>query len=1149
MSRYTAFISYRHTAPDAEIAKKLHTMIENFGVPAALKRASGRKKMGRVFRDQDELPLSSDLGDDIHRALEDSEWLICICSPRYLASRWCMEEVRYFLSLGRRDRILTVMVEGEPKDSFPEALCFETVDSVTVEREPLAADVRADSLDASLKKLKNEKLRILAPILGVNYDDLKQRARRRRTRIIAAVTAAAFALLSGFLGYAILKNAEITKKNDEITAQNEQITEQNNEIIRQNDEITEKSEQIAKERNEALIAESKWLSKSADEALENKDRNLSLLLSLEALPTDFENPERPVVEDALRSLRSAILYDKGDSGYHAVATVEVPGLETYRAVSDYLLCFSRKVDGYKTAFSLTDGEELTVNLPLAEEPINCFITKTGSTILVYPDRIVAPSGYALDGHILFDDYSMEYVQDGNGNLVKMQLADHYESFQKLVECDYRMGGGILLRKEHPHAVFSWYQIYDHRDYGDVLNYLSDAVCLNNSNNGADFVVGGYMSREPAHEPVAIQIYLAALQSGQGPMYYDHEDIRQYYYLNPEMIAPYMVSYILILDHLAASKSGSILAAYGYNELCLWAADDAEMRAALNPELIGKARISDAQFSPDEEALLCLRTDNGGLYLYDCNRQEIRLAIRLGLSDITGFQWSADGDKLLVTCSDGTAHILSASTGAVVQTLDCPFAVRNASYAGDHFLLLRNGDRIQIDELKTAEEIELPLSRWIADEPIDDPGYSRGRGKRIGISPDGSTIWIVRDDGITLYDAETLEIKKSYALDYYSSVDEDLSSQILFSLAQGSYLRLLMSQKYAYLYIEGQDSHGIVRAFDPSTGEEIASFRANYPHTYQYKEDREIKDRSDHLIIGDLTLNKDGSLLMIDPGKKGGNTSLSDPCIFVYSTDTHEECWHIGFDGVSNYTDLSTVMPFAANWEGEFSMCGYFLDSAHKVLCCYSKHRDDYNHDDWYAAFEVRDERSGELCADYSFAEMLNGFYVLPDQNRIVGQTADNRILVLAADTGEQLAAFDVSGKIKSVAADAEGLWITYAGLTSASDKLRAFVADDGAATPETEREPDIPASVDGRFGPYAFHAGLGGLYDIETGERIMRLFAAEYSFVQAWNDGSKLLFRSGDYYVIIRYASPAELREIALTILDGRTMTDEQREQYFLQHE
>ena len=217
---YTAFISYRHTHPDQEIAKKLHTYIENYSIPREIRRSSGRTKMGRVFRDQDELPLSSDLGGDIRAALDRSEWLIAVCSPRYPESRWCMAELDYFISLGRRDHILVIMVEGEPEDAFPDQLRYTVQTGETVEIEPLAGDVRAETLSASLKKLRNEKLRLLAPMLGVNYDQLRQRARRRKMRIIGAAAAASFALLAGFLSYALIKNGQVSRQRD-IAVENE----------------------------------------------------------------------------------------------------------------------------------------------------------------------------------------------------------------------------------------------------------------------------------------------------------------------------------------------------------------------------------------------------------------------------------------------------------------------------------------------------------------------------------------------------------------------------------------------------------------------------------------------------------------------------------------------------------------------------------------------------------------------------------------------------------------------------------------------------------------------------------------------------------------------------------------------------------------
>ncbi len=218
--QYRAFISYRHTDPDAAIAQRLHTLIETYHVPAQVQKSSGIKKMGRVFRDREELPLSRDLSKDIYDALDHSEWLIVIASPQYLESKWCNAELDYFLSLGRKDRVLTVLANGRPWEAFPEQISFTEENGVKIRKEPMAADVRDPDLKESLKKLNNEKLRLLAPMLDVRYDELVQRDKKRKNRILASWAAAVFTLLAGFLTYALIKNAQITSQRN-IALQNQ----------------------------------------------------------------------------------------------------------------------------------------------------------------------------------------------------------------------------------------------------------------------------------------------------------------------------------------------------------------------------------------------------------------------------------------------------------------------------------------------------------------------------------------------------------------------------------------------------------------------------------------------------------------------------------------------------------------------------------------------------------------------------------------------------------------------------------------------------------------------------------------------------------------------------------------------------------------
>lgn len=149
---YDAFISYRHTELDKFAAENLHRQLEAFRLPANIvKKTGGRRKLERVFRDKDELPLTSNLEDPIMKALAESEYLIVICSPRLRESLWCKKEIETFIALHGREKVLAVLIEGEPSESFPEELlyCEETVTlpdgSTKTERrelEPLAADIR-----------------------------------------------------------------------------------------------------------------------------------------------------------------------------------------------------------------------------------------------------------------------------------------------------------------------------------------------------------------------------------------------------------------------------------------------------------------------------------------------------------------------------------------------------------------------------------------------------------------------------------------------------------------------------------------------------------------------------------------------------------------------------------------------------------------------------------------------------------------------------------------------------------------------------------------------------------------------------------------------------------------------------------------------
>lgn len=182
--RYKAFISYSHQ--DEAWARWLQRALESYRVPRRLVGSPGQfgdvaARVSPVFRDREDLSSASDLSTSVRQELEASETLIVICSPAAAASRWVNEEIRYFRMLGRRDRVLALIVDGDPSSDDPESACFppalvESEDGAPLE--PLAADARKWADGRSLARLK-----LVAGILGIRLDDLRRRDMQRKHRL------------------------------------------------------------------------------------------------------------------------------------------------------------------------------------------------------------------------------------------------------------------------------------------------------------------------------------------------------------------------------------------------------------------------------------------------------------------------------------------------------------------------------------------------------------------------------------------------------------------------------------------------------------------------------------------------------------------------------------------------------------------------------------------------------------------------------------------------------------------------------------------------------------------------------------------------------------------------------------------------------
>ena len=187
---YYAFISYNHR--DLQAAVKLQRQLQRYRLPSAFaaRFPERPKHLSPVFLDQTDLVAhETSLSLSLQSRLEASNYLIVLCSPHSATSPWVNAEVEWFLSHGRKDRIIPVILSGTPHAEDPARECYPpSLASLPAEEELLGISVADYGWHGTF-------LRVLATILRLKLDAVVRRdaAYRRRKRLLAAIAVLAVA--------------------------------------------------------------------------------------------------------------------------------------------------------------------------------------------------------------------------------------------------------------------------------------------------------------------------------------------------------------------------------------------------------------------------------------------------------------------------------------------------------------------------------------------------------------------------------------------------------------------------------------------------------------------------------------------------------------------------------------------------------------------------------------------------------------------------------------------------------------------------------------------------------------------------------------------------------------------------------------------
>lgn len=748
---YDAFISYRHTGPDIAIAEKLLTMLEKYRVPYGISKKAGTTRIKRVFRDREELPTTTDLSDSIMHALKSSRFLIVICSPRTPASEWVKKEIEIFKELHGAEKIQALLIEGEPEESFPEALRYEAgvetdeagnVISTVKKLELLAADIRPDELKGpgrtayglsgtsdgrllkkSIKLLKTERLRCIAPMFNCKFDELYQRHFRQAMRNVITAALSAIVLFASFTGYAVYMNRQLEAQRDEAVFQKQEVERQKLQVENERKMVAEQKE-LAQENERQAVAfskeaelQSRLAQENEKKALENLEqaklqealalyneskakeqrdtvlknqsmylaglsrqqqrsgnRMMALMLALEALPKNISNPERPVVQEAWDALN----YSVNDLGLSRAVITYSGYVQDAGYSPDGKRIAVRTDEKYLRIYSAENGEELA-RLTLDWG--------------VFTSAQISPDGKTIVTGS--KDKAIRIWDITNGKLLKVLKEDGEEIY----DVSFSPDGSKVLSSEYGHAI-----LWDVKSGTKI----------------GEFPVKNQVVGKARFSPDGKRILTDS--TDDTARLWDAESRKE--------LLSFKLKDKSILSVGFSPDGSKILTSFG-NSIAVWDA----ITGKLKFDYDAGTYIESEAFSPDSGRFFA-GLSNGMLEILDVESGKVLIKRQIRAAKVNSIEFSPDGRYILTASNDGFVDLWNATDCTFIKSAcDQTSAVEKACFSPD-------GKSIM------TELWDKSICIW--NFSIDDSmpkliGHS-GRILSIHFSPDGKSIVTGSEDG-------------------------------------------------------------------------------------------------------------------------------------------------------------------------------------------------------------------------------------------------------------------------------------------------------------------------------------------------------------------------------------------------------------------
>lgn len=171
---------------DSRWGKRVQQRLERYKMPATLCREHGwpRQPIKPVFFAPTDIQ-PGDLSEEIMARLRASKNLVVIASPRSAQSEWVGKEIAYFHSLPQGQNIFFFIIDGQPMSGNPQTECYNPIIYELGMCEPLGVNIHEQVYHLPWLNRERAYIQLITKLLGIEFDELWQRHRRRKRRHVA----------------------------------------------------------------------------------------------------------------------------------------------------------------------------------------------------------------------------------------------------------------------------------------------------------------------------------------------------------------------------------------------------------------------------------------------------------------------------------------------------------------------------------------------------------------------------------------------------------------------------------------------------------------------------------------------------------------------------------------------------------------------------------------------------------------------------------------------------------------------------------------------------------------------------------------------------------------------------------------------------